>query len=304
MLPRRGWRLTDRVVCYGDVIDDIVVTPQGPIQPDTDTRSAIQVRPGGSAANTAAWLATAGCPVSFVGVVGLGDADRHANALPGVESRLREHPVLQTGRIVIIVQQDRRDMLTDRGANTALSPDDVTDDLLARARVLHLTGHVLLNDAGFDGARRLIDRCRTAGVLLSISPGSAGLLAELDVRRVCELLAAADFVFANHGEGVLLTGIENSESIALELASSTSVAVVTAGPAGFTVARNDRVFSETVRAAPVVDPTGAGDAFCAGFLSAWLRTQDDRIAARAGAGLAATAVGIVGGRPATTSLRG
>jgi len=150
--------LVDRIICYGDIVDDIVVAPQGAIRVDTDTRSIIRSRPGGSAANTAAWLGDIGANVDFIGVVGAGDADRHAAALPGVTARLREHPLLQTGRIVIVVQNERRDMLTDRGANIALSPEEVADTALKRSRLLHLTEHVLLHESGVAGVRTLIER--------------------------------------------------------------------------------------------------------------------------------------------------
>ena len=59
-----------RIVCFGDIIDDVVVVPNGPIRDDTDTDSVIRNRPGGSPANTAAWLGSLGAAVDFVGVVG------------------------------------------------------------------------------------------------------------------------------------------------------------------------------------------------------------------------------------------
>jgi len=52
-----------RIVVFGDVIDDIVVVPSGPIRPDTDTPSSIRNSPGGSAANAASWLGSAGAQV-------------------------------------------------------------------------------------------------------------------------------------------------------------------------------------------------------------------------------------------------
>lgn len=294
---RHGPLLTDRIICYGDVIDDIVVAPRGPIRIDTDTRSVIRSRPGGSAANTAAWLAEIGAKVDFVGVVGAGDAARHAAALPGVAAILREHPALQTGRIVIIIQDERRDMLTDRGANVALSPEDVSDDRLERARLLHLTGHVLLNDLRCAGVQTLIERCRAANVLVSVSPGSVGFIADLGRERVLRAFAGADLIFAGYEDGALLSGETGPEAIAAALSKQFEIAVVTRGSQGYTVGDRHSVFSVPVIRQPVVDPTGAGDAFCAGFLESWLTEWDIRIAAEAGAELAAEAVGILGGRP-------
>src|SRR5680860_1427004 len=91
-----------RIVVFGDVIDDIVVRPHGPVRPDTDTSASIRHRPGGSAANVAAWL----------------------------------------GTIVVLIDEDnRRTMLTERGANTRLVPADISDDTLAGAAALYLTGY-------------------------------------------------------------------------------------------------------------------------------------------------------------------
>ncbi|MEN9620784.1 MAG: hypothetical protein RL499_977, partial [Actinomycetota bacterium] len=117
-----------RVVVVGDVIDDIIVVPRGPIRTDTDTAASITRHPGGSACNTAAWLGWLGARVDLVGRVGTGDADRHASALraSGVDAHLSEDPTLPTGTIVIVVDGETRTMLTDRGANATLASTAVT----------------------------------------------------------------------------------------------------------------------------------------------------------------------------------
>jgi sugar/nucleoside kinase (ribokinase family) len=71
----------DRVLVFGDLIDDIIVVPRGPIRSDTDTPSDIRSRAGGSAANTAAWLAQAGADVTFAGRCAQADVARHAALL-------------------------------------------------------------------------------------------------------------------------------------------------------------------------------------------------------------------------------
>jgi sugar/nucleoside kinase (ribokinase family) len=290
--------LVDRIICYGDVIDDIVVAPKVPIREDTDTPSVIRSRPGGSAANTAAWLGAIEADVDLVGVVGRGDADRHRQSLPGVNVVLREHPTLQTGRIVIIVHNERRDMLTDRGANADLSPDDISDAMLKRARLLHFTGHVLLNMDGYARVRNLVDRCRAAGVFVSVSPGSAGFIQDVGVERARRAFAGADIVFAGLEDGKLLAGVDAVDEAVLALNERFEVAVLTRGSQGVTISERGQSFSLDIEALPVVDPTGAGDAFCAGFLDSWIEHWNVRRAAEAGVDLAAEAVGVLGGRPA------
>ncbi len=290
--------MTERIICYGDVIDDIVVAPKGPIREDTDTPSMIRSRPGGSAANTAAWLGAIEAPVDLVAVVGNGDALRHGALLPGVNALLREHPTLPTGRIIIIIQHERRDMLTDRGANVDLSPDDVSDSMLRQARLLHVTGHALLNTDGYARIRTLIERCRAADVFVSVSPGSAGFIEDVGVERARRAFAGADLVFAGLEDGKLLAGVDDPIGAALALNEQFDVAILTRGREGVIVSEQGNHLSLTIDALPVVDPTGAGDAFCAGFLDEWISTWDVRRAAEAGIDLAAEAVGILGGRPA------
>jgi sugar/nucleoside kinase (ribokinase family) len=294
--------LRNRIICFGDVIDDIVVAPHGAIRPDTDTRAIIQLRPGGSAANTAAWLAMAGAAVDFIGVVGLGDADRHSAALRSVHAHLREHSRLPTGRIVIIVQGERRDMLTDRGANASLGPNDVTDELLSQAQLLHLTGHSLLNDAGVDGIRTLIQRCRSAGVLASVSPGSAGFIADLGAEKVLDAIGGANLIFSGYEDGRALAGEERTEGIAGRLSQKFDLSVVTAGSDSVSAATKESVVTLEIEAREVVDPTGAGDAFCAGFLKNWLEHRNLASALAAGAALATDAVQVMGGRPPDARL--
>jgi sugar/nucleoside kinase (ribokinase family) len=289
--------LDSRIICYGDIIDDIVVAPKGPIRGDTDTPSVIRSRPGGSAANTAAWLGAVEAPVDLVGVVGSGDAERHRSALPGVVAHFREHPSLPTGRIVIIVRDEQRDMLTDRGANADLSPDDITDAMLKRARLVHVTGHVLLNIDGYARIRTLIERCRAAGVFVSISPGSVGFIQDVGVERARRAFAGADIVFAGLEDGLLLADASDAESAAATLNEQFEVAIVTRGSSGVTVGERGNIYSLDIDALPTVDPTGAGDAFSAGFLDTWISTWDVKRAAEAGVELAADAVGVLGGRP-------
>ena len=258
----------------------------------------IRSRPGGSAANTAAWLGAIEAPVDLVAVVGAGDSERHRATLPGVSAHFREHTSLQTGRIVIILQNERRDMLTDRGANSDLSPDDIAPGLLKRARLVHFTGHVLLNTDGYARIRTLIDRCRTAGVFVSVSPGSVGFIQDVGVDRARRAFAGADIVFAGLEDGKLLAGTDDARSAIAVLNEQFDVAIVTQGSQGVTIGERGNIFSLEIEALPTVDPTGAGDAFSAGFLENWISTWDVRRAAEAGVDLAAEAVEVLGGRPA------
>lgn len=294
-----------RIVVFGDVIDDVVVVPSGPIRHDTDTPSSIRQRAGGSAANAASWLGAQHAAVDFVGRVGASDVARHSEILAGygVTPHLLGDPEHPTGAIVVIVEGNSRSMLTERGANDYLSADDVTDGLLDHASVVHFTGYTIYHGEGHtDGhaaVRRLFERAAARGVAVSVDPASAGSLADFGAARFLELINGAGLLFPNLDEGRALTGLEDPLAIAAALGERFPLVALTLGADGVVVAQRVR---EPVRIpvveSAIVDPTGAGDAFVAGFLASWTVDGDAVAAARAGAEVAAGAVTQVGGRPA------
>ena len=288
-----------RIVVFGDVIDDIIATPSGAIRADTDTPASIQRRGGGSAANMATWLATLGVAVDFVGRVGVLDLERHSRVLrdAGVRPMLAADHELPTGTIVILVEGDKRSMLTERGANAGVDPESVSDAILDGAAALHFTGYSLFARSETAGFTRLIKRARSRGAHVSVDAGSAGFLADFGPKRFLDAIAGADLLFPSLDEGRQLTGLDEPRAIAERLAKKFPVVALTLGSAGVVVAGSGETVELDVVPVPIVDPTGAGDAFCAGFLDEWIRSRDRLAAARAGAALAGQAVTIVGGRP-------
>ncbi len=289
-----------RIVVFGDVIDDIVVVPSGPIRNDTDTPSSIRHRAGGSAANAASWLADQGVTVDFVGRVAAEDVSRHSAILEsfGVSPHLiadTEHP---TGTIVVLVDGNNRSMLTERGANAWLTADDVGDELLEQASVVHFTGYSIFASVDHAPLRRLIERATAHGVTVSVDPASAGNLEDFGSDAFLDVIAGVGMLFPNLDEGRALTGLDHPEDMAAALAERVPLVALTLGTGGVVVAERG---SEPVRVAAqetaIVDPTGAGDAFTAGFLAAWVRGADAAAAAREGVAVAARAVATVGGRP-------
>ena len=280
----------------GDVIDDVLVVLDQAIRVDTDTPASIRQLPGGSAANTAAWLAALGQHVAFVGAVGSEDVVRVAASMPGVEARLYAMPE-PTGTIVVLVDPgdhgQHRSMLTSRGANALLDLDAVDLDGFD---VLHLTGHPLLQSTDGGAAfSALIERAKAAGLLVSLDPGSAGFLEDFGVAAFLAAVAGVDVLLPSLDEALLLTGLEDPLAIVEALPFDTVVlklgrdgAIVRAGAVTERVAAID---------ADIIDPTGAGDAFAAGFLATWADDGDAIAATHAAVAVGARAVGAKGGRP-------
>jgi len=290
----------DRIVVVGDVINDIVVVPRGEIRADTDTASTIRLRPGGSAANTAVWIGSLGHPIDFVGCVGLDDLEEHERVFreAGVEPHLELGSGLPTGTIVILVDGERRTMLTERGANSSLSSASVTDELLAEAGVLHISGYSILDGFGAQGARDLIGRATAAGVPVSVTPGSSGYIADFGAEKFLQAIAGTTVIFPNLAEGAMLSGQTDPERIGAALRDRFEVVVLTMGAEGLIVfegKKHTRVPAPLIQ--HIVDPTGAGDALAAGFLDRWVVDRDAVAAAEAGVFVAARAIMVIGGRP-------
>lgn len=279
-----------RILVAGDVVDDVLVRPLSEVTADSDTRALISRRAGGSAANQAAWLGTLGAAVTFVGRVGPSDVERHTGLLAacGVDARLVAGG--RTGTVVVLLGADgERTMFTDRGDDLSLSDVD-----LDGVDHLHLTGYSLMPPTPLDG---LLDVARERGLPFSIDPSSAAFLREIGAARFLEWTVGAVAVVPNEAEARLLTGLDRPEEMAATLAERYGIAAVTLGARGAVVAADGRVTAVPATPAECVDPTGAGDAFCAGFLHRWLAGVGPIAATEAAAEVAARAVASVGARP-------
>ncbi len=288
------------IIVYGDVIDDIVVLPDGPLRLDTDTDAVIRTVPGGQGANVASWLASLGATVDLVGCIGAGDTARLAPRLvaAGVRTHLAEHPQLPTGAIVLLIAGEQRTMLTQRGANAALRPDQVTAPMLDGAAALYLSGYSILGASDPGGVRSLIARSLQRGVEVVVDPASAGMIADAGADALLSVIAGVGILLPNLDEGRALTGLIDPREIVVELGRRFPVVALTLGPDGALIVQSgaDPVLVPATPSA-LVDPTGAGDAFAAGFMVSFLRDRDAVRAAREGADAAAVAVAAIGGRP-------
>jgi hypothetical protein len=124
---------------------DVIATLSAPLAPGSDTPAPIELRPGGSAANTAAWAARAGAPAIFVGRVGDDDFGRRAVSTlqeAGVATYVTVEPHWPTGLCLVLVGPDgERTMVPSTGANANLQPEDLPD--VATGDLWHLSGYVL-----------------------------------------------------------------------------------------------------------------------------------------------------------------
>jgi ribokinase len=287
-----------RVVCVGDLNVDVCARLPGELARGSDTAAPITLSGGGSAANTAAWLAAAGCAVTFVGRVGDDALGRHALAelqAVGVLSRVGRDPELPTGTcIVLVAPGGERTMIPSAGAN-AHGGEPLTADDLADAQ-LHVSGYALFRDRARSAALASLRAARAAGRPVSVDAASAAPLRNYGAERFLDEVAPC-LLFANRDEAAVLAGTDDLETAVRTLGRRCGEAIVKLGVDGACWSDGRDVVSVDGHDVAVVDSTGAGDAFAAGVLAARLTGAGIGAALAAGHALAARVVVRAGARP-------
>jgi len=277
------------IVSLGDLVMDVRIVPQGPLEPDDDTPASITIGGGGQAANFCAWSAALDEPARLVTRVG--DDDTGRRLVADLESRGVEVRAVwaaePTGVIAVLVGLDgRRTMATQRGASVGLRPDDLREAWFRDATLLHVPAYSLFVEPIASATRAAITVVREAGGMLAIDLSSAAGLRAFGPARMAYVLARMkpELLFATEAEAATL---------AVPLESLAQIPVLKLGAAG------SAVFGHTISAPEVsaIDPTGAGDAFAAAFCSAWLRGATPVESAERAVHAASRSVMLAGARP-------
>lgn len=289
------------ILVVGDVALDVVATHSGSVVHGGDVRASIALTTGGAGANTAAWLAFCGADPVLVARVGDDVAGRRASeelTTTGVRCAFTIDPGAATCCVVVLVDGDgQRSMLPDRGAGKNLGPADLDPELLGGAEHLHLSGYVLLDSSSRDAGVAMLAAAREAGLTTSVDPQAAALIT--DPSAFLDEVRGVDVLLPNLDELEVLTGARDPASAAALLDVVGAVAVTT-GPAGASWVDGTGVVSVPAAPGECVDSTGAGDAFDAGLLTAYLAGKPPEECLRAGVHLGAMAVGRVGAQPSMT----
>ncbi|MBK1666264.1 adenosine kinase [Rhodospirillum rubrum] len=263
---------------------------------------------GGSAANTMAGLASLGARTAFIGKVrddALGAIFRHDITSIGVSfptAPLTEGP--STARCLILVTPDaERTMNTYLGACTQLAPDDIDAEVIADSAITYIEGYLWDQPAAKTAILQAAAQARKAGrkVALSLSDSFC-----VDRHRdtFLELVDNhVDILLANEHEVMALFGSADLDQATAALRGRCALAVVTRSAKGCRIVSAESVIdvpAETVD--HLVDTTGAGDQFAAGFLFGLCRGYEPKLCARIGAIAAAEVVSHFGARPEAASL--
>ncbi len=295
--------MTINVLCIGDVMLDVIarinVSPQK-INFGSDTASRISTSSGGAAGNVAAWLTRTDARSTIVSHVG--DDPAGAAIVAEFDSLGVDHgdlaiPGETSGVVVVLVDSSgERTMFPDKGANSRLTAQDLPD--LNSFQAVYISGYALLNPLARDGVFAMIEKIKAAGLPIYFDPASVGAMKDVADKELHNWFSMMDVLLLNEEESIYLTGSVEIERALNYLLDFSQVVVIKRGSAGaIAKARGFDSISLPAAAATVVDTTGAGDSFAAGFIASYSKNHDLTAALQAGGELAARCVAIVGGRP-------
>ncbi|WP_426574340.1 carbohydrate kinase family protein [Aquihabitans sp. McL0605] len=283
------------VLVVGDLMVDVVVAHKDPIQVGTDTPARVRMAGGGSAANTACWLASLGEAPQLMAARGDDDLGRMAAAaleaagVTFVGPVLEEHP---TGTCVVLVASDgERTMLPDRGANDRLPLSAIIGGLDPMPDWVHLSGYAILHEGSRNAGRAALSAGIAGGAVVSVDAASTAPIKAVGAEAFLNWIDGASLVFANDQEVDALGGVR-------AVLDHVGAVVVKHGAAGATWTDGRQTL--TVDGFPVdaVDSTGAGDAFAAGWIAATRFGAEPQGALAEAVRVGAQAVTQVGARPA------
>ena len=259
---------------------------------------------GGSAANTLAGLAALGAKCAFIGQVAddqLGEVFAHDIRAGGIDfqtpTRAEEPP---TARCLIFVSPDgQRTMNTFLGASQFLPAEALDDAQIASASVLYLEGYLWDPEEPRKAMRRAIAAARNAGRKVAFTLSDAFVISRHgDDFRALIADGQIDILFANEHELAALTGIEDFHAGIEQIAAKVPTVVVTRSENGaHAISNGEHAHVPAEPIAKVIDTTGAGDLFAAGFLYGYVRNKPLAESLTLGAVCAAEVISHYGARP-------
>jgi len=257
---------------------------------------------GGSAANTIAGIAALGGRTAYIGKVAddqLGDVFSHDIRAVGVTydtPRLTEG--LSTARCLIFVTPDaQRTMQTFLGATSQLGPEDVNMDYITASKVLYMEGYLWDQPRAKEAMRTAAIKAQQSGVKVAFTLSDAFCVARFreEFKELVE--HHVDILFANEHEILSLYEVETFDEALQHVRRDCEKAALTRSEKGSVVVAGDEVHViDAVKGVKVVDTTGAGDAYAAGFLYAYTQGRDLATCGRLGGVLAAEVISHMGPR--------
>ncbi len=293
------------VIVVGELNADLILT--GDVTPAFGQREKLvedaTLTLGSSSAIFACGAARLGLRVSFIGKVGHDEFGRFI--LQELDARgvdttgVIVDETIKTGLSVILSRGNDRAILTHLGSIAALRYDEIDPEILIQARHLHLGSYFLLNTLR-PNIPHLFAQARQAGLTISLDTNYDPTERWND--GLDETLALTDVFMPNETELHAITGIAKTKAALQRLANQTSLIAVKLGPQGAIAQQGEEVVEATSIPVDVVDTTGAGDSFDAGFIYGYLAGWDLPRALRLGCVCGALSTQATGGTGAQATL--
>lgn len=222
---------------------------------------------GGSAGNTILALANLGAPTGFIGKVGkdkYGEFYKEQGTALGIEEKLFVSDRLPSGVASALISPDgERTFGTHLGAAASLKAEELSAELFKGYTYLYIEGYLVQDH---EMILRAIELAKEAGLHICIDLASYNIVEE-DLEFFTLIINKyADIVFANEEEAKALTGKEPTEALD-EISKTCSIAIVKLGEKGSSIKKGSQtIYIEAQSVDKVIDTTGAGDYYAAGFL--------------------------------------
>ncbi len=255
----------------------------------------LQLHPGGSAANTIVGLARLGLKTAYIGKVG---SDEDGRILledlkrEGVDTKCVIRAEGRSGSALILVDESgNRAILVDPGVNDTIRFEEIDLDYVKRFKLLHLTSFICKN--GYDSfisqkkIVREVDR-------VSFDPGA--VYAERGLKEMEDILKYTTVFLPNRTEIEMLFGLDYKDAVEECIGMGIEVVAIKMGSEGCYIRKGDREYFVKSFKVNVVDTTGAGDAFNAGFLYGYLKGKDVEECGKLGNLIASYCIQKVGAR--------
>jgi sugar/nucleoside kinase (ribokinase family) len=264
--------------------------------------SAVEMSSGGSAANTLAGFSSLGGTCAFMGKVGrdqFGEAFAHDLRAQKVHFATPPSADLATGQCLVIVTPDaQRSMNTFLGAAVEFGADDVDEALVHDSAITYLEGYLFDKPAAQAAFRKAAKIAHEAGRKMSLSLSDPFCVNRHRDAFLDLVKNDVDILFANEVEIMALYRTEDLAAALAAVRAHTDIAVVTRGAAGAVIAAKGQTYEVSAHpVVSVVDTTGAGDLYAAGFLYGVTQKRTLPEAGRIGAIAAAEVISHYGPRP-------
>ena len=264
---------------------------------------------GGSAGNTIAGVAALGGRTAYIGKVAkdqLGDVFTHDMRAVGV--KYDTAPLvggLPTARSLIIVTPDaQRTMQTFLGACTQLGPEDINMGHITSSQVVYMEGYLWDLPRAKQAMLNAAIKAKESGVKVSLTLSDAFCVARFRDEFIDLAEKYVDILFANESEILSLYQTEDFDEALQQVRQHCEIAALTRSEKGSVVVNGGEVHViDAVKGVKVVDTTGAGDAYAAGFLYAYTQGLDLKTCGRLGGAMAAQVISQYGPRAEASQIK-